>query len=407
MIVFTNRRRPSLARSCAVAVALLGGSAASADIAPGTPMVARIEMSLAVDEEITDTIEPGDLLTVVREREEDYVIVTHDGTRGAVDKVNAVAIAESVDIYTDLIERNPAEGRFHTLRAAAHWELGDAEAALADFDAAIDKGYEASHAFVSRGLFHAAMGRFEEAIEDYDRALELQPGDVAPRINRAAANMRRGEFDAAIEDYTAVLEKRPESASILRQRALAHKAAGHTDDAAADFGTILKNNPEDRSAIMGRGYLNFQAGRHAEAVEDFGRAIELDDEDPVAWNNRGFNRALGGRWADAVEDYRRAIELEPRYALAHQNLAWALATGGDEQRDAPEAVAAAEKAAELNGHAVVGDLSALAAALAADGKFEEAIGWQEKVVEMIDPQYREVAAANLERYQNEETFAAE
>ena len=60
---------------------------------------------------MVDIIAKGDLLAVVEDRGEDEVIVTHEGTRGAVDKVNAVELAESTDIYTDLIEEFPDEGR--------------------------------------------------------------------------------------------------------------------------------------------------------------------------------------------------------------------------------------------------------------------------------------------------------
>ena len=122
-------------------------------------------MKLAREDKIVDVIQPGDLLTVVEEREDDYVIVTHDGTKGAVDKVNAVQIAESGDIYTDLIQRNPLEGRYYTLRAGSWWALGDAEKALEDFDRAIDLGYEEAHAFSESRVVPCGDGRARQGIE--------------------------------------------------------------------------------------------------------------------------------------------------------------------------------------------------------------------------------------------------
>ena len=102
------------------------------------PVVARVEMRLAEDGKVVDVIERGDLLTVVEEREEDYVIMTHDGAKGAVDKVNAVKIPEAVPIYSDLIARNPNEGRYYTLRASSYWALRKNDKAIEDFDRAID-----------------------------------------------------------------------------------------------------------------------------------------------------------------------------------------------------------------------------------------------------------------------------
>ena len=182
--------------------ALMLATTATGGPPPSEPVVARMEMRLTIDEELQDVIEKGDLLTVIEEREEDYIIITHDGVRGAVAKVNAVRIAESGDIYTELIEEFPDEGRYYTLRASSWLALGQPDKALADFDKAIEMGYRQAHAFVSRGLFYASSGDYEKAIADYNEALEIDPEDTAPLINRAAARMGQGEFEQAIADYS-------------------------------------------------------------------------------------------------------------------------------------------------------------------------------------------------------------
>ncbi|PHQ35653.1 tetratricopeptide repeat protein [Rhodopirellula bahusiensis] len=366
---------------------------------PGQPVVARVEMQFAKEDKVVDVIAKGDLLTVVEDRGEDYVIVTHDGTRGAVDKVNAVELAESTEIYTDLIEEFPEEGRYHTLRASAWWALGKQEKAMEDFNEAIDKGYEVAHAYSSRGLFFAARGEHESAIKDYERALKLDPEDITPLINRAAVRMAQREFEAAIGDYTEALEVREGNAGLLRQRALAYKSAGEMEKAIEDYDAIVDDNPEDVAAIMGRGYIRFQQHEYAAAAADFSAALELNEKDPVAWNNRGYNRYQLGKAKDALTDYEKAIELAPEYGLAHQNRAWLLATTDDKSlRDADAAVEAAKKACELNGYGNVSDLSALAAALAAQGEFKEAVGWQEKVVESAPEDAKEFAGKILDRY---------
>ncbi len=377
---------------------------------PSEPVVARVEMKLAVDEEVVDVIEKGDLLTVLEEREDDYVVITHSGIKGAVDKVNAVAIAESGDIYSELIEANPEEGRYYTLRASSWWALGEPDKALADFDKAIELGYEQPHAYASRGLFYATSGEHEKAIADYDKALELDPEDVSPLINRAAVKMSQGKFDEAIIDYSRVLEqkrqKEESTASLLRQRAIAYKAAGKPDKAIADFDTLLKQNPDDFSAVMGRGYVHFQQKNHAAAVKDFSRAIEINPNDPVAWNNRGYNLFQLGEHAAAIDDYNEALRLEPKYALALQNRAWVLATADDESLRDPElAVQSAKAACEISNYENISDLSALAASLAAASKFAEAVGWQEKVVQLVGENYKDFAEKTLVRYQNERPFA--
>jgi len=388
--------------------ALPGLSTASGQQPFIAPVVARVEMKLAIEEKVVDVIEKGDLLTVLDETEDTYEIMTHDGTRGIIERVNAVSIAESGDIYTDLIQRNPDEGRYFTLRASSWWELGKPEKALEDFDKAIELGYTEAHAYSSRGLFHAAMGNYNDAIADYDRATEIDPEDIAPIINRAAARISKGDFVAAVADYTLAINKKQNSVSLLHQRAIALKAAGKLAESIADFDAILKLNPDNYAAVMGRGYVRYQKLDYQDAVVDFGRAIELNPKDAVAWNwnNRGYNRHQLGHHVEALEDYSEAIKLAPKYALALQNRAWLLSIVEDQEiHDSAAAVQSATKACELTNYESLMNLSALAAALAADAKFDEAVGWQEKVVEMASDSHLEFAEKILARYENERPYA--
>lgn len=405
--VFPVRRRLDVCKHLlSFIVVLVLGTTCAAAPPFAEPVVARVEMRLALGEELVDTIEKGDLLTVLEERKDDYVIQTHDGTRGAVEKSNAVRIAESGDIYSELIQLHPKEGRYFTLRASSWWALGMVERALKDFDKAIELGYTAAHAYSSRGLFHAATGNFEAAIEDYNQALKIDPDDTAPLINRAAVYMSTKEFELAVKDYTKAMKGLKDPKSLLHQRAIALKAAGDLDAAAEDFQTIIKLDPRNFAAVMGRGYVRFQQMKHRAAIKDFSTAIRLNPKDAVAWNNRGYNLHQLGLYSEAIDDYDKAIELAPKYALALQNRAWLLATAEDDSvADSASAVASAKQACEVTNYESVGDLSALAAALAADGKFNEAVGWQEKVVELVTDAYKPFAQKLLARYQDERPFA--
>ena len=67
--------------------------------AAAEPVVARQAMKLTLKKELLDTIEAGDLLTVLTERENDYVIRTFNGHKGAIAKDNVAKLAESVPVY--------------------------------------------------------------------------------------------------------------------------------------------------------------------------------------------------------------------------------------------------------------------------------------------------------------------
>ncbi len=378
-----------------------GWSLASAQ-EPGEPVVARLEMKLTLDQKVIDVIDPGDLLTVLSERETSYIIQTFNGQKGAVAKVNALKLAEAVPIYDELIEQRPDEGRLYTLRASAHWARSDTEKALADYDRAIALGYDEAHAFSSRGLFHSATGNYAQAIEDYSVAIEKDAQDEVPLLNRASVYMSTGEYEEAVEDYTSAVALRPDNPIVYSQRAVAYKLLGKTELAISDYDKTIELDKQDVSAWMGRGFLKYQLERHQEAIDDFSQVIELAPQTAVAFNNRGYNYQALHQYEQALDDFRRAVELAPRYLLALQNQAWLLTLCEDESlRDSAEAIKVATVVCELSEFADLSDLTLLAAAYASAGEFGAAVGWQEKAVELASDEQRELAQRILQRYQNE------
>jgi len=372
------------------------------------PMVARVELRLTIGEKEVDVIEKGDLLTVLEEREKSFLIRTFRGIKGAIEKVNMVTLAESVETYDELIKQNPKAGRLYTLRAGAHWARGESDKALSDFNEAIAIGYDTANAFSSRALFLTASGQYEKAIEDFGKAIEKGDGSEATLVNRAAAYLQMNRIDEAIADYDSAININDKSAGVHQQRATAYKIKGELDRAIADFTKAIELSPNFIPATMGRGYVYFQKGDHEHAIADFTRVIELNGRAAVAFNNRGYNYQQIGKFKEAIADFNQAIELTPEYALAHQNRAWILAVCQDESlRNPKEAVAAATRACELNQYNDLSDLAALAASHAASKEFALAIGLQEKIIERAPEPQKPLAEKILELYKNEKPFNPE
>jgi tetratricopeptide (TPR) repeat protein len=369
------------------------------------PMVSRVELRLTLSEKELDVIEKGDLVTVLEERETSFLIRTYRGVKGAVEKANVVKLAESVEVYDDLIRENPKLGRLYTLRAGAQWARRDGDAALKDFDQAIELGYDSANAYSSRALFLTASGQYDKAVEDFNKAVEKGDRSESILINRAAAYLQMNKVDEAIADYSAAIALNDKNAGIFQQRATAYKVKGDLGKAAEDFGKAIQVSPTFIPAIMGRGYVYFQAGDHAKAVEDFSSVIKLNDRASVAYNNRGYNYQLLGKNQEALRDFDKSIDLTPQYALAFQNRAWLLATCEDESlRDPKKAILSATKACELNEYSDLSDMAALAAAHAAAKEFDLAIGIQEKIVERAPEPQKVLAKQLLELYRQEKPF---
>jgi tetratricopeptide (TPR) repeat protein len=364
------------------------------------PVVARMEMKLTLDGSVVETIAAGDLLTVLGELGETYVIATINGQKGSIAKAKVARLADSVRIYDALIEAQPKAGRLYALRAGAHWAIADNDLALADFNKAIELGYVEPLAYSSRGLFLAAMGEYDAALADYTRAVEKDVSNDVLIVNRASVYMSMGKYEDAVQDYNRAIEANGRSAVYFQQRAIAQKLLGNVEKAIADYDIAVGMDPSNVAAWMGRGFIKFQLGKHHAAIDDFSKVIELAPGTAVAYNNRGFNYQLLKQYAKAAKDYQAAVKLLPNYLLAMQNQGWLLTTCEDQSvRDPALAVEIATSVCELSEYRELSDLSLLAAAHAAKGEFAQAILRQEQVVEIASEPQKLAARKILELYQ--------
>ena len=90
-----------------------------------------------------------------------------------------------------------------------------------------------------------------------------------------------------------------------------------------------------------------------------------------------------GRPADAIKHYEIILEQRPDFFVALNNLAWLRATCPQAAyRNGAQAVTLAQRAAKLTGNKDPNVLSTLAAGLAENGQFPEAIATVEKALRL-------------------------
>jgi lipoprotein NlpI len=109
----------------------------------------------------------------------------------------------------------------------------DADAAIALCTRALDAGRlgEAPTvaALINRGLAHIAKNEPEAAIPDFDRALQLRPEAVAFYDMRAMAHAMQGEGAPAIRDYAEVVRRAASEDASQSERKLREGIAVHLD----------------------------------------------------------------------------------------------------------------------------------------------------------------------------------
>jgi tetratricopeptide (TPR) repeat protein len=129
------------------------------------------------------------------------------------------------------------------------------------------------------------------------------------------------------------------------------------------------------------------------AMETYNRATRLQQE--------RFYR-------DAASSYKEAAAIDPLFLWPLNNLAWMLSTTDDpEECNGVEAVTLALDACEKSNWSCWAFLGTLAAAYAASGDFEKAVGWQQASIQLVPSTHRNEHEMMLRAFQTGQRYVDE
>ena len=262
----------------------------------------------------------------------------------ASDSYKSGNYSESIQLYTEILEKNPDDYRAYKNRGLAKANLDQYEEAIENYDKAIEKNPNDSEAYFYRGLAKVNLGEYEEAIENYDKAIEKNPNDSEAYFYRGIAKANLGEYEEAIENYDKAIEKNPNNAFIYKSRGCLKADLGRDTEASFDYSIAIKLNPNDASAYYKRGILRINQVTYRWAIEDFDEVIKIDPNNAMAYKNRGVAKSRLGEYEEAIEDYDKAIEKDPNYFPAYFNRGLAKAKVGRNE----EAITDCNEAIEID-----------------------------------------------------------
>ncbi len=252
---------------------------------------------------------------------------------------------EAVELLRQVLDRTPAYGRAQVLLAEALIGRGRAEVAAADPGAA-------------EGSFLAAMA--------------AAPQVAAAHFELASLCLAQGRAADAIEPLQRTLSLRPRYPRAHLLAGMALSAQGRLDAAAAALERAVALEPERLEAHLQLAVIETRRGRLASARAHFTRVLQRDPGQVAARINLSLVLAAMKQHAESARVLRRGLHLQPENAELAARLAWLLATTADDAvRDGAKAVVLAQRA--LQAEPAPGRWMILAAALAADARFEEAI----------------------------------
>ena len=202
-----------------------------------------------------------------------------------------------------------------------------------------------------RGVSEEKKGNLKGAEDHYKWATKLVPEYAASQLMLGKLYIRIKKWDEAVKHLELAMKHQPLSNEDRFLLVKTYQQLGEFKKSQEILTTILKKNPSFLPAIF-------------ELAAQYARA---------------------GKIAQSVNQYEAGLKIDPKNLKALNNLAWLLATSSDEQvRDPDRSFEIATKLVTATNQKNPDTLDTLAAALAAKGKFKEAIKNLEKAIQLLN-----------------------
>jgi tetratricopeptide (TPR) repeat protein len=216
--------------------------------------------------------------------------------------------------------------------------------------------------------------RSTEDLAAYTKLLQADPANPLRHDAVAMLYLEARRLDEAIGHFQQSLELNPSSASTQYNLGYALALRGRRDEAVTHFREALRLDPDYAQAHNNLAAMLQLAGRVDEALDHFRRAVALRPDNVEAHDNLAHLLSREGHAKEAVAEFEKALALKSDDPQALSGLAWIHAAAADASlRDAPRAIALAERAAALTSRRDLSALDALAAAYASGGRYDEAV----------------------------------
>jgi tetratricopeptide (TPR) repeat protein len=232
--------------------------------------------------------------------------------------------------YNTAIETKPDLAIAYAYRSNAQSDLGNDDAAISDANKALELGSELSASMRSsllhaRALAYLNQGDYPACITDATESISLieaeDPADTARTYNiRASCNLYNDAITDAITDASAAIELGSEDITALplfyAKRARAYWYDNQLDNALVDVNASLELNDTDASVFNLRGDIYYDQENYTEAATNYESAINLAPDDVLYTSNLGYAYRNSENYEAALNAFTQAIKIDGSYATA-------------------------------------------------------------------------------------------
>lgn len=302
---------------------------------------------------------------------------------------------------------SPHRAGFHHSLGLVLDRTGKPEQAIIQYKQALKYNPDLVHAEAILGDALQRIGLSEEGLVHLRRAVQLDPRDAVCQNSLGIALVNAGFIDEAMSCFREAADLAPNLAACRNSLANALFYKGEMAEAERQYEAALQADPRMPEAHLNLGLLLARQKRDDAALHHFAEATRLDPHMAEAHYQTALLLLGNGQPKAAVQALQRAHACSPGQTTYAVALAWYLATGPDDVIDAGTAVALSRQANLQTGGEDPGVLDTLAAALAENGQFNEAVQTAGRARELATQQgnhpLAEAILARLTLYQHGQT----
>jgi len=203
------------------------------------------------------------------------------------------------------------------MRGNAQLQLGDAHAAIADYDEFLTISPDHAEApYARRAAAYASLGRFAEALDDYAAAIERSDDPAKLYFSRATLRYHLGDYPAVVEDCREAIENGYEAPEAYAARGSAYVQLGLLPEALADYSEAIDLDKRDANAYYNRGAVYLQLKKYEEAIADFTHVLRVDSTNLQAYYARATAYFETGDYRSARRDFSEVLKRDPNHISA-------------------------------------------------------------------------------------------
>jgi tetratricopeptide (TPR) repeat protein len=243
----------------------------------------------------------------------------------AIDKplLAAEYLAERKRFYPE--DLNPVQVRSRQSEAFKNWgailsEHGRSNAAVNQFQTALNLMPESAEVHYEWGAALLRMGDMDAAVDHFQQAIEIQPGHAGAYNKMGMIAFRQGKFKSALKRYQTAIAINPDDAEVYLNWGILLAYQRKLDQAVTLFRKAVDINPQSFMAhnLLGQALAGQQ--RIPEAMDSFQQALAINARDVKVLKNLGILFYEQGKVDRAVEYFQRVVDLVPDDADAHDKL---------------------------------------------------------------------------------------